>query len=126
MIKSSVEVIRAAATEQRGYAAQIISPAKARTKFLESAADLDRAAVRLAELERWQLNLVQDGYEGALVPVSLLDAARQVIHTLNPNHPFLVAPMPSFGVWEAQRHEIERLEALLREQNNAAARAANA
>ncbi len=111
MIRKSVDVIRAAAAEQRGFASQVVSPAKMRTKFLENAADLDRAADRLAELERWELNIYQDNCENALVEVSLLDAARQVIHTLNPDHPFLKAPMPSFGVWEAQRKEIERLVA---------------
>src|SRR3954468_1573466 len=55
MIKQSVEVIRAAAAEQRGFASQVISPAKIKARYLEVAADLDRAADRLAELERWQL-----------------------------------------------------------------------
>lgn len=111
MIRKSVDVIRAAAAEQRGFADQVIDPPKMKARFLENAADLEHAANRLAELERWQLNLFQDACENALVEVSLLDAARQVIHTLSPGHPFLVAPMPSFGVWESQRKEIEALRA---------------
>lgn len=51
-IKRSVDVIRAAAAEQRGFAAQIIDPPKLKTKFLEAAGDLERAADRLEQLER--------------------------------------------------------------------------
>lgn len=51
MTRKSVDVIREAAAEQRGFASQVVSPAKMRTKFLENAAALDRAADRLAELE---------------------------------------------------------------------------
>lgn len=115
MIKPSVDVIRAAAAQQRGFASQIIDPQKAKIRFLEDAADLDRAADRLAALERWQANLLQDAFENAYVEVSLLDAARQALHETNPNHPFLSRPMPSFGVWESQRKEIERLHAELKE-----------
>ncbi len=52
MIRKSVDVIRAAAAEKRGFAAQVIDPPKLKARFLEEAADLDRAADRLAELER--------------------------------------------------------------------------
>lgn len=52
MIRKSVDVIREAAAEQRGFADQVVSPAKLRTKFLENAADLDRAASRMEELEQ--------------------------------------------------------------------------
>ncbi len=61
------------------------------------------------ELLRFQSNLFQDQCEGALVPVTFLDAARQAIHAINPDHPFLKTPMPSFGVWESQRKENEEL-----------------
>jgi len=61
MIRKSVDVIRAAAEEQRGIADQVVSPAKLRTKFLEVAADLDRAADRLAKLE--QIGAILDEYE---------------------------------------------------------------
>lgn len=69
----------------------------------------------VAELRRFQHNLVQDSMENAYVEVSLLDAARQALHETNPDHPFLKKPMPGFGVWESQRREIDRLEAQLRE-----------
>lgn len=69
----------------------------------------------VAELRRFQHNLVQDSMENAYVEVSLLDAARQALYETNPDHPFLKKPMPGFGVWESQRREIDRLQAQLRE-----------
>jgi hypothetical protein len=69
----------------------------------------------VAELRRFQMNLMQDAFENAYVEITLLDAARQALHETNPDHPFLKKPMPGFGVWESQRREIDRLEAQLRE-----------
>ncbi len=56
MIRKSVDVIRAAAAERRGFADQVIDPPKLKTRLLEEAADLDRAADRLEELERTHPN----------------------------------------------------------------------
>lgn len=86
---------------------KLIKPG-ALTKILKDLADV-------AELRRFQHNLVQDTMENAFVEISLLDAARQALHETNPDHPFLKKPMPGFGVWESQRREIDRLQAQLRE-----------
>jgi uncharacterized protein YjiS (DUF1127 family) len=67
------------------------------------------AADRLRKLLRWQLDLFQDRCENAYVETSLLDEARRIIHELRPDHPFLARPIGSYGVWAAQRREIDEL-----------------
>lgn len=57
MIPSHIEVIRAAAAEQRGFASQVVSPAKMRIRFEETAANLERVAVHLERLQRAALDV---------------------------------------------------------------------
>ena len=63
--------------------------------------------------ERWATNIAQDGFEGCWVEVSHVDAARQALAEVSPDHPVLKCRPPSFGVWEAQRLHIEKLEAAI-------------
>lgn len=78
MIRKSVDVIRAAATEQRGFASQVVSPAKMKTKFLEDAADLDRAAKRMEALEAVAATLEQFVADGHVVEPATLKALHAV------------------------------------------------
>ncbi len=64
-------------------------------------------------IRRHQINLYQDSCEGALIEVSYYDAVRQALSEISPDHPVLKGMPPTFGVWEAQRKEIERLHAAL-------------
>lgn len=73
------------------------------------------AVERLAELERWRMDLAQDQCEGAYVETSWADAALQALSEVAPDHPLLKGEPPSYGVWLSLRRENERLRA----ENNA-------
>ncbi len=66
-------------------------------------------AAELETLQRWQLNLYQDQFEGAYVPVSLADELRRALTEVAPKHPMLIKPCASFGVWRSQRREIDEM-----------------
>ncbi len=79
--------------------------------------EIDRLKVELERLERWKINVAQDDCEGAFVPVTSHDTLRHALHELNPDHPILKEPCPSFGVWESQRNTIAELRVKLGEAN---------
>jgi hypothetical protein len=76
MIRKSVDVIRAAATEQKGYADQVIDPPKVKARFLENAADLERAAKRMEALEAVAATMEQFVSDGYIVLPQTLEAFR--------------------------------------------------
>jgi hypothetical protein len=70
---------------------------------------------KIADMRQHALNISQDGMEGALVETSILDAHRQALHEVCPTHPVLKGKPPSFGVWEAQRRELDSMVSKLAE-----------
>lgn len=48
-----------------------------------------------------------------MVEVSRLDAVRQALHSVSPDHPVLKDNPPSFGVWEHLRHQVEATQLAL-------------
>lgn len=76
--------------------------------------DVDAAVLttlvrRLVDAERARDNLVQDACENAMVPVSLLDAMKQALAGIVPDHPALQTYAPSFGTWELLSRDNTRL-----------------
>lgn len=78
MIRKSVDVIRAAAVEQKGFADQVIDPPKVKARFLEAAADLDRAAKRMEALEAVAGTLEQFVNDGHIVQPATLTALQSL------------------------------------------------
>ncbi len=74
---------------------------------------MEAAVAEIRRLRRWATDTFQDDCENAYVGATLHDTFRQALHEVAPDHPVFSEPCPSYGVWESQRKEIERLREAL-------------
>lgn len=66
-----------------------------------------RDATELARLHKWESDIYQDNCENAYVETTILDWHRQALAEVAPDHPLLKDKMPSIGVWEGMKQELE-------------------
>ncbi len=80
-------------------------------ELLKRGSQLAAKDAEIADLRRHFINALHDRCENAYVEVSYLDAALQALSEFAPDHPLIKkGDAPTFGVWQRQCAEIERLK----------------